>query len=344
MPLVIPVFIPHLGCPHRCLFCNQHGISAPANETMDRGGEVTGAEVAAIIATWLARSRPHTAKQVQVAFYGGSFTGLAADYQEELLGAVQPFRVRGLVGGIRLSTRPDFIDPDHLERLLRHRVTVIELGVQSCDDQVLRRSGRGHDHRATCTAVEMIRARGMRLGIQLMLGLPGDGFCSLRRTVGEVIRLRPDFVRLYPTLVLRGSGLEALYHRGGYRPLSLSRAVVLAAWVQKRFDEQGIQMVRMGLQPTLSLAEALVAGPHHPAFGELAQARLMLGRTRRALVGIRGGERVALVINDRDQSIFRGQRSANMERLRQLGLLERFNLRTDPDQPRRTVRLEPFTR
>ena len=341
MPLVIPIFISHLGCPHRCLFCNQHVIGTPAAGAVVGGRQVSGIEVGSIITTWLARSRPGNRGQVQVAFYGGSFTGLAADYQEELLGAVRPFYDKGLVSEIRLSTRPDFIDSDGLDRLLRHRVTILELGVQSCDDQVLRRSGRGHGHGATCAAVDMIRARGLQLGIQLMLGLPGDGFGTLRRTVGEVIRLQPDFVRLYPNLVLQGSGLEALYHRGGYRPLSLGRAVVLAAWVQKRFDEQGIQMVRMGLQPTLSLTEALVAGPHHPAFGELVQARIMLGRTRQALAGVRSGEQVALVINDRDQSIFRGQRSVNIQRLRQLGLLERFTLRTDPDQPRRTVRLEP---
>jgi histone acetyltransferase (RNA polymerase elongator complex component) len=307
---------------------------------MRRVQEVTGVEVKEIIRTWLTRSSRARRDRVQVAFYGGSFTGLAAERQDELLGAVRPFCDQGLVDEIRLSTRPDYIDSERLDLLARHRVAIIELGVQSCDDLVLRLAGRGHSHAATRIAVQRIRERGMRLGIQLMLGLPGDRFCSLRATVNEVIRLRPDFVRLYPTLVLRGSGLERLYHRGGYRPLSLGRAVVLGAWVKKRFDEQGIQMVRMGLQPTVSLTEALVAGPHHPAFGDLVRARLMLQQTRRALVG--AGDRVALVINDRDQSSFRGQRSANIKRLQQLGMLDRFTLRTDPDQARQTLRIEPF--
>jgi histone acetyltransferase (RNA polymerase elongator complex component) len=339
MPLVIPIFISHQGCPHRCLFCNQGVISAQATAAGQGEREVTGSEVGGIIGTWMAHSRAALQGRVQVAFYGGSFTGLAAERQEELLAAVRPFCDQGLVDEIRLSTRPDYIDSERLDLLVRHRVSIIEVGVQSCDDRVLRLAGRGHDLAAIRGAVQQIRERGLRLGIQLMLGLPGDRFCSLRATVKEVIRLQPDFVRLYPTLVLRGSGLEGLYHRGGYRPLSLGRAVVLGAWVKKRFDEQGIQMVRMGLQPTVSLTAALVAGPHHPAFGELVRARLMLQQTRRALVGT--GDRVVLVINERDQSSFRGQRSANIRRLHQLGLLERFTLRIDPGQARQTLRIEP---
>ena len=181
----------------------------------------------------------------------------------------------------------------------------------------------------------------MRLGLQLMLGLPGENFRILRRTADAVIRLRPDFVRIYPALVLRGSGLETLYHQGGYRPLSLGRAVAWAAYLKKRFDCEGIRVVRMGLQPTAALERALVAGPHHPAFGQLVLARLMLAQTRRLLAGVPDGGRFALVIADQDQSIFRGPQSANLNRLRQLGLLDRFVLRTDPAQPRQTLRLVP---
>lgn len=329
--LVVPVFIPHEGCPHRCLFCNQRTISGQG------GTPMTGAEVAATIRTWLAQTRPENRDRVQVAFYGGSFTALPTERQIELLAAVQPFFQEGSVEAIRLSTRPDAIDPDRLDLLLRHRVSTVELGAQSCDDQVLRRSHRGHSAADIVSAAGQIKERGLRLGIQLLPGLPGETFRSLRWTTAEVIRLRPDFVRLYPALVLRGSGLERLYHRGGYRPLSLGRAVVYTAFMKKRFDDQGIGVVRMGLQPSDELARSLVAGPYHPAFGELVQARLMLQRTRRALVGVDASSPVTLVIAARDQSVFRGLRSANLHRLRELGLLDRFSLRIDPAQPRQTV-------
>lgn len=330
-PLVIPVFIPHEGCPHECIFCNQQRISG------QMGPPVTAAAVGDIVRTWLDRIRPERRTTVQVAFYGGSFTALQERRQRELLAAVEPFRALGSVQEIRLSTRPDAIDATRLDMLRHYGVTTIELGVQSCDDRLLRLAGRGHTHTETTRACALINAAGFTLGLQLLLGLPGDTCASLRRTLARVIELRPSFVRLYPLLVLRGSPLERLYHRGGYRPLGLDRAVLLAAFLKKRFDDQGITVVRMGLQPGPELEQALVAGPYHPAFGELVLARLMLRRTRRILAAMPAGQRVVMVINDRDQSIFRGPRSLNIKRLKQLGLLDRITLHTDPNQPRQTV-------
>ncbi len=332
MTLVIPVFIPHEGCAHRCLFCNQHSLSG-------QSPPVGGPEVAATIALWLDRCRPERRRQVQVAFYGGSFTCLEPERQEELLGPVQPFLDRGVVHGIRLSTRPDCIDEPSLDRLARFRVNIIELGAQSCDDAVLARAGRGHDSAAIARAVRLVRARGFRLGIQLLPGLPGEDFASLRRTTATVIGLRPDFVRIYPAVVLAGSGLARLYHLGGYRPLSLTRAVARVAWMKKRFDAGGIEVVRMGLQPTGELERALVAGPHHPAFGELVLGRLMFRQARRLLARAPSDGPVTLVIAERDRSIFQGQRAVNLHRLRQLGLARNLVVRTDRDQPRLSVRV-----
>ena len=392
MALVIPVFIPHEGCPHRCLFCNQHRLGGH-----QAVAPVGGDEVAATIDLWLGRCRPERLHQVQVAFYGGSFTCLAPERQLELLAPVQSFLERGQVQEIRLSTRPDGIDAPTLDRLARHRVTTIELGVQSCDDAVLARAVRGHDSAAVIRAARLVRARGFRLGIQLLPGLPGENFASLRRTTATVIGLRPDFVRIYPTLVLEDSGLARLYHRGGYRPLTLGRAVALVAWMKKRFDAGGIevvrmglqpdfvriyptlvledsglarlyhrggyrplslgravaqvawmkkrfdaggiQVVRMGLQPTGALERALVAGPYHPAFGELVLGRLMLRQARRLLAAAATDGPVTLVMAARDRSIFQGQRSVNLHRLRQLGLAHNLVVRTDADQERQTVRM-----
>lgn len=331
--LVIPLFIPHEGCPHQCIFCNQHQISGQGGRLLDAQG------VGSSIRDWLARTRPEHRRRVQVAFYGGNFTGLEEARQRELLAAVQPFLKQGLVQEIRLSTRPDYIDPPRLELLRRYGVRTVELGVQSCDDRLLQMAGRGHATADTRRAGDLLKAAGFCLGMQLLIGLPGETCVSLRRTLATVIDLRPSFVRLYPLLVLRGSGLARMYHQGGYRPLRLDRAVVLAAFLKKRFDDAGITVVRMGLQPGPELEDALVAGPYHPAFGELVQSRLMLRQIRRLLAGVPAGKPATLVINARDQSVFRGQHTHNLHRLKQLGLMDRITLRTDPDQPRHTVRI-----
>lgn len=333
MALVIPVFIPHEGCPHRCLFCNQRRISGQV------GATVRGDAVQETIDLWLARCRPERRQHAEVAFYGGSFTCLPQKRQLELLAAVQPFLVRRLVQNIRLSTRPDGIDAPALDLLARYRVATIELGVQSCDDEVLTRSGRGHNSATVALAAQSVRARGFRLGIQLLPGLPGETFASLRRTTATVIGLRPNFVRIYPALVLRDSGLARLYHQGGYRPLSLDRAVAQTAWMKKRFDAKGIEVVRMGLQPTADLERALIAGPYHPAFGELVLSRLMFHTARKLLAKAGTDAPLTLVIAARDRSIFQGQHSANLHRLRRLGLDQHMVLRTDREQLRQTVRV-----
>ncbi|MCF6186682.1 MAG: radical SAM protein [Desulfobulbaceae bacterium] len=334
-PLVIPVFIPHEGCPHSCVFCNQHRISGV------EGKPVTGSEVAEIIRTWLKRGRKKNASRVQAAFYGGSFTGLSMARQQELLFSVQPFIQSGEVQTIRLSTRPDYIDPGIVAFLQEHQVATVELGAQSLDDCVLKRSLRGHLSEDVLYASGLLKAAGMELGIQLMVGLPGQTFTSLRKTVARVVTLAPAFIRIYPVLVVAGSGLEPRYGRGEYQPLSLSRAVLQAAWMKKKMTAHGIRVVRMGLQPGPELEHSLVAGPYHPAFGELVNARLMLGQTRKLLSRVPPGRQVRLQISDRDQSVFRGIRSANIHRLTSLGLSDRFTLHTDPDQARGVVQLIP---
>lgn len=331
--LVIPVFIPHEGCPHCCVFCNQHRISGQFQR-------VTAGDVYRTIENWLGYGRGNPAA-VQVAFFGGSFTGLSRDRQEELLGAVQPWLERKQVHSIRLSTRPDYIDTRVTDLLCRYRVGVVELGLQSMDDSVLKGCRRGHLARHGRQAIPLLRRAGLQVGVQLMVGLPGDSRRSLRATVDAVIALAPDFVRIYPLLVLAGSELAYQYEQGRYRPLSLDYAVLLASWMKKRFDAAGISVVRMGLQAGPELEEALVAGPYHPAFGELVQSRIMLQKARKLLSAADRDKKYLLRISNRDQSIFRGFRSANLRRLAQLGLLDRFTLHPDPAQARMTLSLVP---
>jgi len=183
----------------------------------------------------------------------------------------------------------------------------------------------------------MLREARLEVGVQLMVGLPGQSLLSLRRTVRQVAVLRPDFVRIYPVLVLKESGLAALHAQGCYHPLTLDQAVAQTAWMKNFFAAHGIRVVRMGLQPGPELEESLLAGPYHPAFGELVLARLMLRRTQRVLRDVPEGTKIRLSIAARDRSIFQGMGSANITRLRQLGLLERFELVTDPSQRRATL-------
>lgn len=333
MPLIIPIFIPHQGCPHACVFCNQHQISG-----QERTESAHAETVRRTVGMWLERSRPESHESVQVAFYGGSFTGLPFSRQEELLGAVAPFLEEGTVGSIRLSTRPDYVGAGTARYLAGHGVGTVELGAQAFDDRVLAASGRGHTAADIGRAVSHLRKEPLEIGLQLMLGLPGQTRFSLMQTVGEAIGLRPDFVRLYPVLVLRGTMLHDLCLQGAYVPLTLDKAVVLTAWMQNRFKSAGIRVIRMGLQPGPELEKSLIAGPYHPAFGELVLARLMLQLIRRQLQRVQG-QRVVLSISSRDVSIFRGMKSQNIKRLEETGLAGRFILVTDEEQPRHTLKV-----
>ncbi|WP_417913924.1 elongator complex protein 3 [Candidatus Electronema sp. JM] len=328
-PLIIPIFIPHEGCPHRCLFCNQRQISGTG------GPPVNAAAVQAEILRWLARTNA-ASRPTQIAFYGGSFTALPRSRQEELLTAAAPFLQSGQVRSLRLSTRPDCMDAEQAAFLKAYHVATVELGAQSMNDKVLAIARRGHVAADTERAVAALRQAGLEVGIQLLLGLPGDSTSSLRQTLAQVLALRPDFVRLYPLLVLRGSGLADLHENHSYRPLSLGKAVVLAAFMKERLEQAGIRVVRIGLQAGTELEAALLAGPWHPAFGELISSRLMLRQTRKLLAQAAAGH-VALRINPRDQSVFRGLKSFNINRLKQLGLWRRISLQTSPEQPRGTI-------
>jgi histone acetyltransferase (RNA polymerase elongator complex component) len=207
------------------------------------------------------------------------------------------------------------------------------------NDEVLAAARRGHTAAATEQAVVALRQVGLEIGIQLLIGLPKDSRATLRRTVEQVIALRPDFVRIYPLLVVKNSGLADLYTQGRYTPLSLAKAVLLAAFMKERFDREGIRVVRMGLQAGVELEASLLAGPWHPAFGELVASRLMLRQTRKLLAQTKT-DTACLSINDQDQSVFRGMKSANIERLRQLGLWQRIVLIGDKNQRRYTVNIK----
>lgn len=328
--LVIPIFIPHRGCPHQCLFCNQNSITG---QTADRK-DVTS-EIEKTITAWLART--HGRDRVQVAFYGGSFTCLPEEQQEEMLGAVRLFLRRGDVHCIRLSTRPECIDAD-ICRFLRERgVAIVEVGVQSLDENVLQRSRRGHTAEDCRRAVRVLHEAGIEVGIQLMPGLPGENGPSFFRGVREAIDLAPAFVRLYPTLVVDHSGLAEIYRLGNYRPLTMNRAVALCRRAKEMLIGAGIRVVRIGLQPSASLEKELLAGPYHPAFGELVAARNWFRRIRALFTGSPVGSRLIVRISERDLSAFLGPKRMNIKRLAQLGLADRLLIETEKEMQRGTL-------
>ena len=265
--VTVPVFVPHLGCPHRCAFCNQWAVSGAASVP-------DGTLVRNRIEQYL-ESIPDSVKRVEVAFFGGSFTGIPSEIQKELLGPASGFLVNGKVHAIRVSTRPDYIDHAKLDLLSEFGVTLVELGVQSLDDRVLEASKRGHTAGDVYRAVELIKKRGMKFGIQLMPGLPGDTaeISVLSAQMGS--ELGPACVRLYPAVVLENTLLCVMYKKGEYRPLSLEEAVETCASMHGIFSRCSIPVIRTGLHPfSPGELKHIVAGPYHPAFGFFVKSRI----------------------------------------------------------------------
>jgi len=264
----IPVFIPHLGCPFQCIYCNQKYISGTLKvPDID--------EVHAIIRQKLSTIDTAIAA-VEVAFFGGSFTCLSKTEQEKYLQAVQTNISDKKVNGIRISTRPDYIDENILDLLHHYHVKTIELGVQSMSDRILMNAGRGHTVEDVVNASALIKKNGFKLGIQTMIGLPGESNEESEFTASRVISLKPDCVRIYPVLVLKDTELERQFSEGTYEPLSLQLAVERVATVLRMYINNDINVIKVGLHPSEEFESGgkLVAGPFHPAFREMAMSCL----------------------------------------------------------------------
>lgn len=261
----IPIFVPHRGCPHDCAFCNQKQITAVQEET-------DAAQTKQIIETALATIPPEG--EVEVAFFGGSFTGIPVRTQRALLETVQPYLKMGRVQGIRLSTRPDYINEEILHMLQEYHVTSIELGVQSMRDSVLQKNGRGHTAQQVKTASCLIQDMKFSLGLQMMVGLDSSTEADEIYTAREIIALQPDTVRIYPTIVLPGTELMRRYKAGEYQPVDLEPCVALCATLVDMFEQNHIQIIRLGLQSTELIQETGdLVGPYHSSFGELVYIR-----------------------------------------------------------------------
>ncbi len=264
---IIPIFVPHFGCPHDCVFCNQKKITGLSTS-------VKPDDVTSIIEDHLSTFKPDST--VEVAFYGGSFTAIDMDIQKKLLEVPYKYKINNKINGIRLSTRPDCIDEIILENLKKYSVDTIELGVQSLDENVLYQSGRGHTTNDVYESVKLIKEFGFDFGLQMMVGLPSDTFEKSLHTCKDFIKLSPDCVRIYPTLVIKDTYLEKQYLEGNYTPISIEKAVDICSILLMLFRINDINVIRMGLQPTenIQLGKDVVAGPFHPAFGQLVEANI----------------------------------------------------------------------
>ncbi len=262
----ISIFVPHIGCPNKCSFCNQRHITgsfkAPNEKDVKKAVEVA------------ATGKAFNSETAEIAFFGGSFTAINRNYMTSLLNAAAEYVEKGVVKGIRISTRPDAIDDEILTLLKENYVTSIELGAQTMNDRVLRMNNRGHSSKDVRLASEKIKEYGFELGLQIMTGLYGDNDNSAIKTAEKIIELKPDTIRIYPTIVLKDTDLAALYADKIYEPQTLDSAVNLAARLYTMFTENGIRVIRLGLHSIEE--EAYIAGPWHPAFSELTQSQIML--------------------------------------------------------------------
>lgn len=310
---IIPIFIPHLGCPNGCVFCDQKKITGV-------GTPVTPKRVEEEILAGLQKA----GEAPEVAFYGGSFTAIPVFQQESLLGAVQPFLQRGELSGIRLSTRPDAIDGETVTRLRRFGVRTVELGCQSMDENVLRLSRRGHSPEDTEAAVLLLQQGGIQVILQMMTGLPGDTGKESRETARKIIAMKPQGVRIYPTVVLRGTQLHRMMLEGSYTPQTVEDAVELCSSLYEMFLEAEIPVIRVGLNPTedLSGGEA-VAGAYHPALGEMVLSRMYLRRIEGELSKMTPVQNLIIGVHPSRISVMVGQKRENILRLK-----ERFSLKT----------------
>lgn len=265
----IPIFVPHAGCPHDCVFCNQKNITGHVlAQSIEEARQTIDEHLSSI----QKRNDDYT---VEVAFFGGSFTGIPDEEQIAYLAMAYQYIEAGLIDGIRLSTRPDYIDKEVLKRLKGYGVTTIELGVQSLVEDILIKANRGHDLVSVILACNLIKAYDFKLGLQMMIGLPGDDTDKSVLTAEKIISLKPDMVRIYPTIVVEGTALEQMYKMGLYDPLTIEEAVDWTTEIYKKFTFSNIPVIRMGLQATEALAEC-VAGPYHPSFRQLVENKLYL--------------------------------------------------------------------
>ncbi len=331
-PLIVPVFLPHAGCPHQCVFCNQRTVTGTSTTIVE------AAAVERAMALYAGHRDPDT-RPVQIAFYGGNFLGLPGGMIRSLLAAASRFVEAGRADSIRFSTRPDTVDDNRLGLLGDYPVSTVEIGAQSMSDRVLDQSRRGHRAVDTINAVHLLKKSGFEVGVQMMVGLPGDTRETALSSGHDIAALGPAFVRIYPTLVLAGSPLGRQYAQGRYHPLDLDAAVEVTKHLLILFYNHRIPVIRMGLQSSTELEDgsSVMAGPYHPAFGHLVYEALFFDAVSNRFNAHPPDKTVRLVVHPRNMSKLRGLNNRNMKRLTDQFQLCRLTIETDASLPANMV-------
>lgn len=314
---IIPIFVPHLGCPNDCIFCNQKSISGA-------GKQVTKDEVKKTVDEYLSSFKEENATK-EIAFFGGSFTGIDVSIQEELLSVAYEYVQNGQIDGIRISTRPDYIDKQTLKRLKKYKVKTIELGVQSTNDYILKRAERGHTFNDVKKASKLIRFHGFKLGHQMMVGLPESTKLDELNTAKDLIKLKPKMVRIYPVLVIKNTKLQKEYEEGSYEPITINQAVERCKDLVYLFNKSKVEVIRIGLQNTDIISEPnsstsdVVAGPFHPAFGQLVEDSIwydsVVDKIKKVNVKVK---KVEVRVNPQDENSVIGHKRENINKLKEL--------------------------
>lgn len=304
----IALFVPHLGCPHQCSFCNQKSISGVTSQ-LSKSDVINAVETAL---------DSDFCESAEIAFFGGSFTAIDRDYMISLLDTAYAYVRTGFVRGIRISTRPDCIDDEVLTILKQYGVTSVELGCQSMDDEVLSKNRRGHTAQDVVKASRLIKKYGFELGHQMMTGLYGSNAEKDLMTAEEIIKIHPDTVRIYPTVILENTENADRFRKGEYVPQTLEEAVENSAKLLRMFNEADIPVIRLGLHSGGNVDEGYIAGVYHPAFRELCESRIYLENTLEKLKAFPKGK-IGITVSKRYVSMMYGQKKENIKTLESLG-------------------------
>lgn len=324
-PFIIPIFLPNLGCPHQCAFCNQTSITGVTPDT------ISTETLCSLINEFLEYKKTQR-RSVQVSFYGGNFLGLKKEYIRILLDETTKFVKNKRINSIRFSTRPDTISDKQLDIIKGYPVSTIEIGVQSMDNQVLAMAKRGHTALETEKAAALLKERNYDVGMQMMVGLPGDDETKSLFTAQRIASFSPDFVRIYPTVVLAHSRLAVWYRNGEYTPWSLSRCVALVKNLYLFFKSKKIPVIRMGLQASEDLAKdtTILAGPYHPAFGHMVHSKIFLDMATSIMGAGKGScDKITIKVHPRSISKMRGLKNKNLEILERKFQIKSFEIIPD---------------
>lgn len=314
---IIPIFVPHLGCPEDCVFCNQVKIAGALPN-------ISKEEAKKIIDQHLETIGKDKNTFIEIAFFGGSFTAINEEYQNMLLELAKRYIEECKVDGIRISTRPDKIDKKVLQRLKKYGVTTVELGIQSSNDYILKVSRRGHSFKDVINASKLIKKAKMNFGAQMMIGLPESTYKDEIQTANDIIKLKPNMVRIYPTLVVKNTDLEKMYENGTYEPISLNEAVELTKEISKMFINKNIDIIRIGLQTTDEICDpnrkgsSIIAGPYHENFRELVDSKIWYEKISLKIAKLNSKIKEAkIIIHPKNASKVLGYKKENLKRIKQ---------------------------